>query len=155
MPMNRDAEDTDEEWRPSCGYCGSENLAYELESGKGTVVRCIPCLAIEQGQQKIRMPFDRFVDLEADGIVYDSDEELRERRQDNYEICRSWWVVLARIQQDDPIVIKDPGEFDTTLHEHTREFLTNIMGLDAHSPPSDVAESDVAVGQTTFEEVDE
>jgi hypothetical protein len=122
----------------SCDYCGSKHLAYELDSGKGPVARCIPCLAIEQGQQQLKMPFEKFVDLEADGIVYDSDEDLRETRENSYDTCRSWWKVLARWRQDDPLVKRDPSEFEPQLHEYTREFLTNIMGKDAHKSPSEL-----------------
>jgi len=123
-----------------CDYCGSTDLAYELESDRGMVARCIPCLAIEQGQQKINMPFDRFTDFDP-GVVYDSKEEVREARKDSYEVCRSWWRVLARIRQDDPILKRDPDAIGT-IHEHTREFLTNIMGSDAHKPPSEITGGD-------------
>lgn len=41
-----------------CDYCGSEALAYDLQSDRGQVSRCIPCLAIERGQQQFSMPFE-------------------------------------------------------------------------------------------------
>ncbi|ELZ05773.1 hypothetical protein [Natrialba aegyptia] len=134
----------------SCTYCDGTELVYELHSGRGPVSKCIPCLAIEQGQQQINMPFERFVDLEADGVVDESDAELRERRQNSFEVCRSWWRVLARWRQNDPLVKRDPDEYDQTLHEYTREFLTNIMGSAAHYPPSEIIESDGDPEQTTL-----
>jgi hypothetical protein len=125
-----------------CGYCDSEHLAYELGSDRGRVVRCIPCLAIEQGQQKLRLPLDSYDALDDDLLV------------SGYESARDWYRILARIQQDEPILKRDSEDFGT-VNENLRTFLTNIMGQDAHYPPSEVAGSDLAVGQMTFGEVDD
>lgn len=137
----------------ACGYCGSEALAYELQSDRGQVTRCIPCLAIEQGQQRLRTPFEKFIDFDP-GVVYDSEEEVRDSRRNSYEVCRAWWTVLARIQQDEPILERDP-EAIGAIHEYTREFLTNIMGAEAHQPPSEVAGAEVSVGQSALGDADE
>lgn len=132
-----------------CDYCGSDELAYELKSDRGQVSRCIPCLAIEQGQQQLQMPFEKFVDFDP-GIVYDSEEEVRESRRNSYEVCRSWWRVLARWRQDNPLVKRDPSEYEPTLHEWTREFLVNIMGSAAYYSPSEIIDSDGDPGQTAL-----
>lgn len=122
-----------------CGYCGNEELAYELQSDRGQVSRCIPCLAIEQGQQSVRMPLDSY-----DGL----DDELLER---SYESAQDWFRILARITSDDPILKRDPDDYGA-VGESTRTFLTNIMGSDAHYPPSEIVGSEVAVAQTTLGE---
>lgn len=83
LPMPSEDDDL------ACDYCDGTALVYELRSDKVPVNRCIPCLAIEQGQQQISMSFDRFVDFEADGVVYDSDEELRESQKNSFEVCQS------------------------------------------------------------------
>lgn len=140
--------DQDDEGDHQCGYCGATALAYQLESGKGPVVRCIPCLAIEQGSQKLGQPFEVFVDF-SPSVVYDSEEEKRESQKNSYEVARSWYTVLGRIQQDEPIIKRDPDDFGT-VHEWTREFLTNIMGADAHKRPSEGVGSKVSIGQTTL-----
>lgn len=137
----------------ACGYCGSTALAYELDSDKGPLKRCIPCLAIEQGSQKLTAPFDRFVDF-TPGHVYDTEDEKREAQKNQYESARSWFTILSRIQQDKPILKRDPEDFGT-VHEWTRTFLTNIMGADAHKKPSAVAGDEVSVAQETLTEVED
>lgn len=123
----------------TCDYCDGTNLVYRLESGRGPVNRCIPCLAVEQGQQQLRMPFEKFIDTEDYGVVYETREDLLSARRGSYEKARDWFRVLARIFVDEPVLMRAPDDFGT-VNDHTRSFLTNIMGEDAHKPPSVVAE---------------
>lgn len=138
-----------------CDYCGRTELAYELRSDRGIVHRCIPCLAVERGQHQLNIPFDEFIDntKHEDSPVFDTAEDWRDHRRLTYESAQDWYVVLARIINDDPIVKRDPDDYGT-LHEHTRVFLTNIMGSEAHYPPSEVAGSQVHVEQTTLNGVE-
>ncbi|MWG36204.1 hypothetical protein [Halomarina oriensis] len=135
----------------ACSYCDSTALAYELNSDRGPVGRCIPCLAIERGQSGLRQPAESFLDPEP-SVVYDTQEKWDEHREQTYTRTRDWYRILARIQQDDPLLKRNPEDIGT-VHDSIRTFLTNIMGEEAHYPPSDVAGSPVAVGQTTFPEV--
>lgn len=128
----------------TCDYCGSEELAYELESHRGPVCRCIECLAIEQGQQQLEMPFDTW--LERDELEAPDVDPFDPRKHD-YKTARAWFTVLARIKDDDPIVKRDPDAIGT-IFEDTREFLINIMGEAAHYPPSEIIESDGDPAQT-------
>jgi len=121
----------------NCDYCDTDELVYELESDRGTVRRCLPCLAIERGQQQLSLPYDAFVDFD--------------HAESSYESVRDWWRILARIRQDDPIIKRDPEAFGT-VGEDTRTFLTNIMGSAAHYPPSEIIESDGDPAQTTLED---
>jgi hypothetical protein len=132
----------------ACDYCGRTELAYEMRSDKGIVNRCIPCLAIEQGQQQLDTPFSEFIDntKHEDSPIFDDAEDWRNHRKLAYESARDWWTVLARIQDDDQLVKRDPDAIGT-LHESTRTFLTNIMGEEAHYPPSEVAGSEVHASQ--------
>lgn len=136
---------------PTCDYCDGEELAYEMESGRGRVVRCIRCLAIEQGQQQFSKPFDDFVDNDKheDSPVFDDAEHWHEHRKMAYEAARDWFRVLARLVNDEPLVKRDP-EAIGTINEHTRTFLTNIMGSAAHYPPSEVIEAEGDPEQSTL-----
>lgn len=120
---------------PACDYCETEELAYELNSDRGQVVRCIPCLAIEQGQQKLSLPFEAFEDFD--------------HKESSYNSARDWFRVLARIRQDDPIIKRDPDDIGT-VNEDMRTFLTNIMGSAVHYPPSEIVEADGDPGQATL-----
>lgn len=123
-----------------CDYCGSTELAYELESGRGPVCRCIECLAIEQGQQKLNMPFDVWIDrdiVEPPEHPDAPDMEPYDPRELGYKTAKAWFQVLARLKDDDPLVKRDPDTHGT-ISEDTREFLINIMGKDAHKRPSDL-----------------
>lgn len=111
----------------ACDYCGTSELAYELRSDRGPVVRCLQCLAIERGQSGLQMPFEAFVDFEY--------------AESSYESTRDWFRILARIRQDDPILKRDPDAIGT-VGESTREFLTNVMGSDAHKKPSALTEQE-------------
>lgn len=122
----------------TCDYCDGNDLVYELRSDRGPVKRCIPCLAIEQGQPKVS--WERFQDYP---------EDLQKH---TFQNAHDWLRILARIVDDDAIIKRDPDAIGT-VSEGTREFLTNIMGSDAHYPPSEVAGSEVDVAQTTFGEV--
>jgi len=124
--MNQnDRQETDIE--KSCDYCDTTALVYELRSDKGVVNRCLPCLAIEQGQQGFQMPFEAFVDFEY--------------AESSYESTRDWFRILARIRKDDPILKRDPDDYGT-VGESTRTFLTNFMGADAHKKPSELTGSE-------------
>jgi len=121
-----------------CDYCGDSELAYELESDKGPVNRCIECLAIEQIQQKLSLPFGAWVDrddVEPPQHPDAPDFEPFDPTEHDYKAARSWAKILARIKEDDPILIRDPDAIGTVF-EDTREFVTNIMGSDAHKSPS-------------------
>jgi len=139
-----------------CDYCGRPELAYEMRSDRGMVTRCIQCLAIEQGQQQFSMPFEEYIDnsKHEDSPIWDDEEDWREHRRLSYESARDWLTILARIQDDDPLVKRDPDAIGT-LNEHTREHLTNIMGSEAHHPPSEVAGSEVHAAQVQLGESDE
>lgn len=119
----------------TCDYCDSSDLAYGLESDRGTVARCIPCLAVEQGQQQLSLPYDAFEDSKY--------------AESSYNSARDWFRILARIRQDDPILKRDPEDFGT-VGESTRTFLTNIMGSAAHYPPSEIIDADGDPAQTTL-----
>ncbi|WP_435065926.1 hypothetical protein [Halobaculum sp. EA56] len=124
----------------TCGYCDTDELVYELESDRGPVRRCIECLAIEQGQQQLSLPFDVWIDRddieppEADDAP---DFEPFDPVRSDYETARAWFSVLARLKDDDPIVKRDPDTHGT-IAESTREFLANVMGEDAHKRPSEL-----------------
>lgn len=126
-----------------CDYCGSTDLAYELESGRGPVCRCIECLAIEQGQQKLNMPFDVWIErdmVESPDHPDAPEIEPFDPRELGYNTARAWFQVLARLKDDDPLVKRDP-DAPGTICEETREFLTNIMGENAHERPSELKEA--------------
>lgn len=128
-----------------CSYCGRSELAYQLESDRGPVVRCIPCLAIERGQQAFGMPFDVWLDrdmIEPMDVDEAPDFEPYDPREMTYYSARSWFKVLARINDDEPLVKRDP-DAPGTIYEDTREFLTNIMGADAHKKPSELVGHEV------------
>ena len=132
---------------PACDYCGTEDLAYALESDRGTLVRCIPCLAIEQGQQKFSLPFDVWLDRDdieppdQDKFPDAPDFDPFDPRENDYEMARGWFTVLARWRSDKPLLERDPDAIGT-VHGDLREFLTNIMGSAAHYSPSEIVESD-------------
>jgi len=115
--------DTDTDAGKRCDYCDTTDLVYELRSGKGPVNRCIPCLAIEQGQQQLDLPYEIFEDADY--------------AEDSYETAAAWFRILARWRSDDPILKRDPNALGT-VHEDTRAFLQNFMGADAHKPPSEL-----------------
>lgn len=133
--------DTEQE-TVSCDYCERGELAYEMHSDRGKVVRCIPCLAIEQAQQKLRTPLDSYDDLDDDLL------------QSGYQGARDWLTILARIQDDDPLIKRDPDAIGT-VSDRLRESLTNLMGSEAHYPPSEVAGSEVHAAQVTLGDGDE
>jgi hypothetical protein len=115
---------------------------YELEPSRGgTVHRCIECLAIEQGQQKFGMPFEVWLnkdEIEPTDHPDDPLEESFDPRELDYNVARSWFSVLARIKDDDPIVKRDPEAPAGNICDETREFLTNLMGSDAFKCPSEL-----------------
>ena len=109
-----------------CDYCDGTDLAYELDTGRGTVVRCIPCLAIERAQP---------------GVGWESWQHHSEDIQQHIlKTTNDYLRVLARCRQDDPIIKRDPDEFDSTVSEDTRTFFQNFMGADAHKRPSELME---------------
>jgi hypothetical protein len=120
----------------TCDYCDGEKLVYELRSDRGQVARCIVCLAIEQGQQALGRPFDVFAERDEEG------------QRHSYEKAGSWFAILARINDDSPIL--KPEDEDYSVDELTREFVENIMGSDAYEKPSEVAGSEVDVAQQTI-----
>lgn len=128
---------------PTCGYCGTDELTYELDSDRDTVVRCLECLAIEQIQQQVSLPFDVWMDR--DDIEPPNQEEFPDApdfdpfdpREHDYKTIGAWATVLARIKDDDPIVKRDP-EAIGAIFEDTRTFLTNFMGEEAHKRPSEL-----------------
>jgi hypothetical protein len=126
---------------PTCGYCDTDELVYELEPARGgTVNRCLECLAIEQGQQKFSRPFENWIDqdmTEPPDHPDAPDFEPYDPRAMDYRVAKSWFRVLARIKDDDPIVKRDPDAIGT-IAEETRTFLTNLMGSDAHKSPSEL-----------------
>ena len=126
-----------------CDYCDTDELVYRLESDRGPVNRCIECLAIEQIQQKVNLPFDVWVDRDdieppdQEKFPAAPDFEPFDPREHDYKTIQSWARVLARLKDDDPIVKRDP-EAIGTVFEDTRTFLTNFMGADAHKRPSEL-----------------
>lgn len=127
---------------PECGYCGTDELTYELSSDKGPVVRCIECLAIEQVQQQFSLPFDVWIDqdnIEPTDHEDDPLEESFDPRWHDYKTAQAWSKILARLKDDSPIIKEDPDTYGTVF-EDTREFVTNVMGADAHKKPSELRE---------------
>lgn len=125
-----------------CDYCDGEELVYELESDRGLKRRCIECLAIEQIQQQFSLPFEVWVDQEDIEPTDHPDDPLEESfdpRKHDYKRAQAWARILARLKEDDPIIKRDP-EAIGTISEDTREFLTNVMGKEAHMPPSEIVE---------------
>ena len=117
------ASDNSKDGSKQCDYCDTINLVYELEWGKGPVNRCIPCLAIEQGQQQLDLPYEIFEDADY--------------AEHSYETAAAWFRILARWRSDDPILKRDPDALGT-VHEDTRTFLQNFMGADPHKSPSEL-----------------
>lgn len=132
---------SDDELR--CDYCDTTDLVYRLESDRGTLNRCIECLAIEQGQRQFDLPFERWLDRDdvepPDQETFPDapDFEPFDPREHDYKTARAWFTVLARLKDDDPILERDPHAAGT-IFEDTREFLRNVMGADAHKPPSEL-----------------
>jgi hypothetical protein len=130
---------------PTCGYCDTADMVYQLEPGRGgSVHRCIECLAIEQGQQKVSLPFGAWMDrdmTEPPDHPDAPDFEPFDPREHDYETVRAWFKVLARLQEDRPIVKRDPDAHGV-LFEDTRTFLLNVMGADAHKKPSTLREEE-------------
>jgi len=124
-----------------CGYCETDELVYEMEEmTRGTVNRCVECLAIEQLQQQFNMPFDRWIDR--DDIHPPDGEDTPDfdpfdPTEHDYYTARSWATVLARLKDDDPVVKRDPDAIGT-IFEDTRKSLINMMGSDAHRRPSEL-----------------
>lgn len=124
----------------TCDYCDTDELVYELQSNKGPVCRCIECLAIEQIQQQVSLPFEVWIgrdDIEPTDHPDDPLEESFDPREHDYETVGAWARILARLKDDDPIIKRDPEDYGTVF-EDTREFVTNIMGEDAHKRPSEL-----------------
>lgn len=127
-----------------CGYCGTADLAYELESDRGPLRRCIECLAIEQGQQQLNLPFEVWLDrdeIEPPDHPDAPDIDPFDPRELDYKSAKAWFRVLARLKDDDPIVKRDPDAHGT-IFEDTREFLVNVMGEDAHKRPSELGQTE-------------
>jgi hypothetical protein len=120
-------------------------MVYEMEEmTRGTVYRCIQCLAIEQIQQKFTQSFDRWVDrdnVEPPEGPDTPDFEPFDPREHDYYTSRAWATVLARLKDDDPIVKRDPDTIGT-IFEDTREMLIKTMGSDAHKSPSELRSQD-------------
>jgi len=125
---------------PKCSYCGTTDLVYELHPNGGTAYRCIECLAIERGQDKVRMPFEVWLerdDIEPPAGEDTPDFEPFDPRKDDYECVRAWFRILGRLKEDKPIIQRDPDAIGAVC-ETVREFLTNVMGADAHKRPSEL-----------------
>jgi hypothetical protein len=120
----------------NCDYCGGGELVYEFHPDGGVGYRCIRCIAIEQGQDALRRPFDSFVDFEP-GVIFDTEEEAREHAESMYNDARDWYRILARLVDNDPIIKRDPDAIGT-VNEGIRTFLTNVMGEEAHMRPSEI-----------------
>jgi len=129
---------------PECGHCGTTDLAYQLESDRGPVVRCLECLAIEQIQQQLNMPFEVWIDrddIDPPDHPDAPDIDPFDPRRHDYLTARAWGTVLARLKENDPICHPDansPG----AIFEDTREFIINVMGDDAHKRPSELRADD-------------
>jgi hypothetical protein len=121
-----------------CDYCDGTDLVYVLDSDRGRKRRCIECLAIEQIQQQLSLPFEVCVDrddIEPTDHADDPLDESFDPTEHDYKTARAWATVLARLKDDDPIVKRDPDAI-STIFEDTRTFLTNVMGAEAHKRPS-------------------
>jgi len=132
----------------TCDYCDrTDATVYKLESGRGTVRRCIRCLAVEQIQQKFSMPFEVWMDRDdveppdQEQFPDAPDFEAFDPREHDYQAARAWATILARLVDDDPILKRDPDAIGTVF-EDTREFLTNVMGAEAHKSPSELRGND-------------
>lgn len=135
-----------------CDYCDTDELVYEMSPMRGgTVYRCLECLAIEQGQQKLDTPFEKFIDNEnhEENPIFEDAEHWNEHRRRSYEGARSWFKVLARIKNDDPLVKRDEDAIGT-LPEERREMLIHLMGSAAYYSPSEIIESNGDPEQATL-----
>lgn len=125
----------------TCDYCDADDLVYELNPARGgTVHRCIKCLAVEQIQQKVSLPFDVWIDrddIEPPEGPDAPDMEAFDPREHDYKVIQAWSRILARLTDDDPILKRDPDAAGAVF-EDTREFVTNLMGSDAHKRPSEL-----------------
>ena len=127
----------------ACDYCDGTELVYELNSDRGAVSRCLECLAIEQIQQKLSMPFERWIDRDMieppdkEEFPDAPDFEAFDPTEHDYKTARAWARILARLKDDDPILKRDPKAVGAVF-EDTRTFVTNIMGADAHKRPSEL-----------------
>lgn len=125
---------------PECDYCGTSYLAYQMRTDRGPVCRCIGCLAIERGQQTLSLPFEAWLnrdEIEPPDHPDAPDFDPFDPRESDYYAARSWFKVLARVKEDDPILKRDP-DASGTIDEDTREFLTNVMGEEAFVRPSEI-----------------
>jgi len=129
----------------TCDYCDTDELVYELSPARGGKVhRCIGCLAIEQGQQKFSLPFERWLDrdeIEPSDHEDAPDFDPFDPRELDYNVARAWFTVLARLKDDERIVKRD-ADAPGAIADETREFLTNLMGSDAHKRPSELRGGD-------------
>jgi hypothetical protein len=110
-----------------CDYCDTEELAYEFDTDRGRVARCLPCLAVERAQSGLKMPFERFVEFEYAEM--------------SYQDTKGWLTVLGRLRQDRQILVRDETKHQA-VSENVRHFLINTLGEDAYKKPGEIQEAD-------------
>ena len=144
----------------NCDYCDGEDLVYELSVRGGSKFRCIECLAIEQGQQKFRMPFDRWIDkdtVEPMGVDGEPDFEPFDPREHDYKT-----VWGHPIPPHDMISLSEDGiraytrgpdgrrTKGITVENCTVKHMRGVVALALGSPPVKVTDCRVIECQHAF-----
>lgn len=107
----------------NCDYCDGAELVYELETGRGPVRRCIPCLCVERAQPGVG--WESFQTLESDSQQY------------ILETVNDYLTILARYRTNETLIERDPDAIGA-VGEDTRTFFQNFMSADAHKRPSEL-----------------
>lgn len=134
-----------------CGRCTETELVYTVKTEKGPVNRCLPCLAVERGHEKLRLPFETFIDQETGEMM--GELGIADRRKEQYETARDWFLILNRLRRDDPLLRSERDDSDSHEVRHVDSFLKEVMGEAAYYAPSDIIDSDGDPAQQTLHEI--
>ena len=143
----------------TCESCNETELVYKIQTENGVVNKCLTCLAVNQGKQQLDLPFETYIQQETGTVM--KDLGIDDRRELQYESAHEWFIVLKRIQQDNPILHQDTPNTDTDTDTDTRsetitcirEYLIEIMGEAAYYPPSRIITSNGDPAQKTLQEI--
>jgi hypothetical protein len=143
----------------TCERCNETELVYRIQTENKVVNQCLTCLAVNQGKQQLDLPFETYIQQETGDVM--EDLGINDRRELQYESAHEWFIVLKRIQQDNPILHQDTPNTDTDTDTDTRsetitcirEYLIEIMGEAAYYPPSRIITSNGDPAQKTLQEI--